>query len=115
MLLERHPIGREAASEPAVGWFRFDFEQEGKTHRGTSGRFPASNGKPKAVTVNDVMSCLVKLKGEKDMARWYNSSYPREARNEKDSTFTIEFGMKGKLVKKGNSVGLEVSDASFSE
>lgn len=63
--LATHIIGSESATEPAVGWFRFEFEEEGKVHRGASDKHPTSGGFPRGVTVKDVMQTWTKLKGER--------------------------------------------------
>lgn len=115
--LEDHQMGRETASEPAVGWFRFDFEEAGKQHRGTSDRYPTSNGHPKAVNVKDVMFKWIQLEGGKNLASWYNSKGNQRNRSGnrlwKKEMFLIKEGLEAKLVKKGNSVGMEISNATL--
>lgn len=68
--LADHPIGSDSVTEPAVLFFKFNFEEDSSLHRGTSDRHPASPGFPRAVTVKDVMSAWIKLKGEKRIASW---------------------------------------------
>jgi len=75
VLLEKHTVGQENATNPAVSYFRFDFEDDGKIHRGTLDRDrsdaeseiskkQAGSAKFKVVTIHDVMKWLVKEKGD---------------------------------------------------
>jgi hypothetical protein len=64
--LEFHPIGLEAASQPAVAWFRFDFEKEGKIHKGTCERFGKNgNGRgEREESWKDWSGCVTWLRGK---------------------------------------------------
>lgn len=110
--LEEHQIGSETATEIPVGWFRFDFEEAGKQHRGTSDRYPTTNGKPRAVTIMDVMFTWTQLKGGKNLAEWYkNGSNKKNSKNSalwKEKTMSPATNIQARFVKKGNSVGIEI-------
>lgn len=115
-LLQDHPIANECFTNPPVSFFRFDFEKEGKVHRGTSSRYPSTSNSPKAVTVMDVMSNWVKLLGEKKIASWYDARSKRKPTKilpVRSSSYSPSPDLDFRLVKVGNSVGIEPLDWSL--
>lgn len=112
--LYSHPIGSELATQPAVGWFRFDFEDQSVTHRGTLPleSIKASSRQYKGVTVFDVIEALIQAKGDKRLAGWFGSEAEESDEKgfkkllDRQSVFALKSGLQASL-KKGELKGGE--------